>query len=112
VGGARLDSLLSSLIANAPQVPPEPAPRAATSSAPAPFTASIAGPARRFPWRFVLGVAGAGLMAAVAVVGVRGLGARFAAPGRLPDGTPYVRMPASNVDAWIAASTAAGERVL
>lgn len=114
VGGARLDSLLSSLIANAPQVAQEPPPRAAPSSEPAPasMTTTIAGPARRFPWRFVLGVAGAAAMAAVAVLGVRGLGARLASPGRMPDGTPYVRPPASTADAWIAAQVAAGERVL
>lgn len=108
VGGARLDSLLSSLIANAPQVPAE-APRAEPAAASPPLEAAAPPrPARRFPWRLVLGVTGAAVMAVVAVAGVRGVGQRLASPARLPDGSPVAPRPTSNVDAWIAANSNGG----
>jgi len=117
VGGARLDSLLRELTQNAPQAPALPA--AAVDPKPESSSSSAAGlrsegprPARRFPWRLVLGVAGAGIMAAVALAGARGVGAALARPARTIDGNVAARPPMNNYDAWMAAQAAAGERVM
>jgi len=119
--GAQLDSLLTSLIANAPQVPDRaPPPPAATVEAKPESSSSRGGdersesarPRSRFPWRVVFGVAGAAAAAAVTLAGVRGIGARMSGPRVTLDGRAAPTQPASNLDAWIAAQTAAGERVM